>query len=104
MKACVFEKNPKVREVFRSIFSEKNYDVEFASDPAIDGTGYDLVILEKPLPGIDVTKLGRRVFFLSSYMTPRADEFAPLMETLEIIDKPFALVNLLAQLEIGTAR
>jgi DNA-binding response OmpR family regulator len=104
MKACVFEKNPKVRQVFKAIFSEKGYDVEFVSDPAgFDGTGYDLVILEEPLPGIDVTKLGKQVFFLSTYMTPRAEEFAPFMETLEIIDKPFALVNLLAQREI-TAR
>jgi hypothetical protein len=33
-------------------------------------------------------------------MTPREEEFDSVKETLDLIDKPFAMVNLLAQLVV----
>ncbi len=95
---------------------QKKYEVEFVSDSlsCIDkfvakSSQYDLVILEKPIrtnidtnleDEIRVANPDQRVFFLSPYMTPREEEFNSVKETLDLIDKPFALVNLLSQLEI----
>lgn len=116
MKALVLEQNERIIQLYKSIFMQKKYEVEFVSDSlsCIDrfvakSSQYDLVILEKPIrtnidtnleDEIRVANPDQRVFFLSPYMTPREEEFNSVKETLDLIDKPFALVNLLSQLEI----
>ncbi len=116
MKALVLEQNERIIQLYKSIFMQKKYEVEFVSDSlsCIDrfvakSSQYDLVILEKPIrtnidtnleDEIRVVNPDQRVFFLSPYMTPREEEFNSVKETLDLIDKPFALVNLLSQLEI----
>lgn len=116
MKALVLEQNERIIQLYKSIFMQKKYEVEFVSDSlsCIDkfvakSSQYDLVILEKPIrtdidtnleDEIRVANPDQRVFFLSPYMTPREEEFNAVKETLDLIDKPFALVNLLSQLEI----
>lgn len=116
MKALVLEQNERVVQLYKSIFMQKKCEAEFVSDSlsCIDkfttkNNQYDLVILERPIRTDIDTNLedeiraaspDQRVFFLSPYMTPREEEFDSVKETLDLIDKPFALVNLLSQLEI----
>ncbi len=115
MKALVLEQNDRIIQLYRSIFAQKNYDAEFVEDQGqcldkvLAKNKYDFVILEKSIQTDIDTNLEdeirmvnptQKVFFLSPYMAPRDEEFATVKETLDLIDKPFAMVNLLTQLEI----
>lgn len=116
MKALVLEQNERIVQLYKSIFTQQKCEAEFVSDSlscidkfATKASQYDLVILEKPTKTDIGTNLEdeiraasptQRVFFLSPYMTPRAEEFDSVKETLDLIDKPFAMVNLLAQLAV----
>lgn len=116
MKALVLEENDRIIQLYKSIFTQKKYDAEFVSDSfscldkfARKNDQYDLVILEKPTKTdidsnledeIRTVSPDQKIFFLSPYLAPREKEFDSVKETLDLIDKPFALVNLLSQLEI----
>lgn len=115
MKALVLEQNDRIVQLYRSIFAQKEHDAEFVEDQGqcldkvIAKNQYDFVILEKPIQTDIDTNLedeirmanpNQKVFFLSPYMTPRDEEFSGVKETLDLIDKPFAMVNLLTHLEI----
>jgi CheY-like chemotaxis protein len=115
MKALVLEQNDRIIQLYKTIFGQKNVDVEFVCDHGqclskfAKENAYDFVILEKPIKTDDDANLEdkirsanpqQRVFFLAPYMTPRDEEFSSVKETLDLIDKPFAMVNLLSQLEI----
>lgn len=115
MRALVLEDSDRVMELYRKIFEQKNHSVEFVPDVAscIDairnGAQYDCVILEEPIrmredanleDEIRKTSPNQRVFFLSPYLSMRGDGFENLRDTLNLIDKPFAMVSLLSYLEI----
>lgn len=116
MKALVLEQNERIVQLYKSIFVQQKCEAEFVPDSlscmdkfATKTGQYDLVILEKPTKTDIDTNLEdeiraanptQRVFFLSPYMTPREEEFDSVKETLDLIDKPFAMVNLLAQLAV----
>lgn len=115
MKALVLEQNDRIIQLYKTIFEQKNHDAEFVGDhgqcldKVMAKNHYDLIVLEKPIKTDVDTNLedeirmanpGQRVFFLSPYMTQRDEEFDNVKETLDLIDKPFAMVNLLTQLEI----
>lgn len=116
MKALVLEQNDRIIQLYKSIFSQKKCDAEFVSDSfscldkfATKKSQYDLVILEKPVKTeidsnledeIRMACPDQKIFFLSPYMSPREKEFDSVKETLDLIDKPFAMVNLLSQIEI----
>ena len=115
MKALVLEQNDRIIDLYRSIFAQKKYEADFATDQTecLDKFAaknqYDVVILEKSLKTDIDTNLedeiraanpNQRIFFLSPYMEPRDEEFNSVKETLDLIDKPFAMVTLLTHLEI----
>lgn len=115
MRTLVLEDNYRVMELYKKIFEQKNHSVEFVSDWAScmdvirNGAQYDCVILEEPTRiGEDanledeIRKMSpnQRVFFLSPYLSMRGDGFDNLRDTLNLIDKPFAMVSLLSYLEI----
>lgn len=116
MKALVLEGNDRIIELYKKIFSQKKYDADFVSDTSscldrfMDQTSeYDLVVLEKPTKldshanledQIRQANPRQKVFFLSPYMTQRDKEFESLKATMDIVDKPFALITLLSSLEI----
>jgi DNA-binding response OmpR family regulator len=116
MKALVLENNNKIIELYKKIFSQKNCEVDFVSDTSScldrfmgQTSEYDLVVLEKPTKldshanledQIRQVSPKQKVFFLSPYMTQRDKGFEPLKATLDLIDKPFALITLLSSLEI----
>jgi DNA-binding NtrC family response regulator len=115
MRALVLEQNDRIIQLYRSIFEQKKYDADFVCDhgqcldKVIAKNQYDMVILEKSIrtdidtnleDEIRMANPEQRIFFLSPYMTLRDEEFDTVKETLDLIDKPFAMVNLLTQLEI----
>lgn len=114
MKALVLEGNGRVIELYKKIFSEKGCDADFVHDSvqclerAHAGNDYDFVVLENPtdIGGInleDKLRDGRpqqKVFFLSPYMSMRKEGFEHLNDTLDLIDKPFAMISLLSYIEI----
>ncbi|MEM3064713.1 MAG: hypothetical protein QW177_05000 [Candidatus Nitrosotenuis sp.] len=115
MKALVLEENRRIIELYKKIFEQKNHHADFVSDVGaclgrIDsGTNYDFVVLEKSMripQGDNVEDLilaakpQQKVFFLSPYMSERDSQFDTVKETLDLIDKPFAMISLLSSLEI----
>jgi hypothetical protein len=115
LRALVYEESRRIIEIYKKIFLQKEMDADYVSDPFFfDGLdqNYDYIILEKS------TKVGsqnledaitgknpkQKVLFLSPYMIPREDSFESAKETLDLIDKPFAMINLLSQLEISTVQ
>jgi DNA-binding response OmpR family regulator len=116
MKVLVLEDNDRIIELYKKILSQKSYEADFVSDTnsclqrfSNQDNEYDLVILEKPTSIDGKTNLEdqirqssprQKIFFLSPYLSSREDQFAPHKDTLDIIDKPFALISLLSYLEI----
>ncbi|MEM3006922.1 MAG: hypothetical protein QXW37_00865 [Candidatus Nitrosotenuis sp.] len=115
MKALVLEENVRIIELYKKIFEQKNHQVDFVSDVGSclgridDNTNYDFVILEESMripEGDNVEDLIRaarpqqKIFFLSPYMSHRDPQFDAVKETLDLIDKPFAMISLLSFLEI----
>jgi hypothetical protein len=115
LRALVYEENRRIIEIYKKIFLQKEWDADYVSDPFfVDGLDqtYDYVILEKS------TKFGsqnlediitaknptQKILFLSPHMIPRQDDFEFAKETINLIDKPFAMINLLSQLELSTAQ
>lgn len=116
MRALILEDNNRIIELYKKIFSQKKYEADFVSDTSSclnrftgQAPEYDLVVLEKPIKldshenledQIRQARPKQKVFFLSPYMTQRGKEFEPLKATLDLVDKPFALITLLSHLEI----
>lgn len=115
MRALVLEDSDRVIGLYKKIFEQKNYSAEFVPDGASciavirGGAKYDCVILEEPIKMSEDANLedeirkaspSQRVFFLSPYLSMRGDGFDSLRDTLNLIDKPFAMVSLLSYLEI----
>lgn len=116
MKALILEDNTRIIELYKKIFAQKNYDADFVPtcESCLDkflekSSVYDFVILEKPTnleggPNLEdrIRQLNpqQRIFFLSPYLTQRDTKFDAVKETLDLIDKPFALISLLSYLEI----
>lgn len=118
MRALVLEENSRIIELYKKIFEQKNYEVDFVSDVdsclgrVQNNQKYDFVVLEKSTEVPDGSNLEdnirnvkpqQKVFFLSPYISPRETQFEAVKETLDLIDKPFALVSLLSSLEIKSA-
>jgi DNA-binding NtrC family response regulator len=114
-RALVLEDNDRIVELYKKIFTQKEYEADFVSDTSsclgmLTGKlQYDFVVLEKPTrldndvnleDKIRQSSPQQKVFFLSPYMTSRSNEFESLKGTMDLIDKPFALISLLSYLEI----
>lgn len=117
MNALVLEDNPRITKLYEKIFLSVGFDADYVSDKfsCMDkfvncDKKYDIVILEKSIRFDESSNLEDRirllnpqqkVFFLSPYMAARSSEFESISETMNLIDKPFAMVSLLSYLEIG---
>jgi DNA-binding response OmpR family regulator len=120
MRALVLEDNGRIIELYKKIFFQKKYDVDFVQDTSscldrftAQPSEYDFVILEKPIKldshanledQIRQASPKQKVFFLSPYMTQRDKGFESVKATLDLIDKPFALITLLSSLEIKSVQ
>lgn len=117
MNALVLEDSPRITKLYEKIFSSVGFGVDFVSDKAScvdkfsnDCRKYDFVILERSTKFDERIKLEdkilsinpqQKIFFLSPYLPVRSSEFDSISETMNIIDKPFAMVSLLSYLEIN---
>jgi two-component SAPR family response regulator len=114
--ALVLEDNLRIAKLYEKIFSTVGFDADFVSDKFscvdkfLNGKKYDFVILEKSTKFDERVNLEdkilsinpqQRIFFLSPYLPPRGSEFDSIGDTMSLIDKPFAMVSLLAYLEIN---
>lgn len=113
----VLEDNPRIMDLYSKIFSSMGSNVDFASDmfSCIDkflnpDKNYNFVILEKSARFDEHINLEdkilsispkQKIFFLCPYITPRSSEFDNISETMDLIDKPFAMISLLSYLEIN---
>ncbi len=118
MNALVLEDNPRITGLYEKIFSSVGFEVDFVSDKfaCIDKflnhyKNYDFVILEKSAKFDESVNLEdkilsmnpqQKIFFLSPYMSARNPEFDNICETMNLIDKPFAMVSLLSYLEVNS--
>ena len=107
MKLLVVEQNDLVSKIYKKIFQEKNYEADFAKNNSdclekIEGN-YDYVVVpnhdsqsafEEEIRRI---KPNQKIFSLSSYMDSESPQ--ELKETCDIIEKPFALLAMVAKLE-----
>ena len=112
MKLLVLEKDDKITSIFRKIFSEKKYEVEFARNEfeclnKYDTT-FDCVILENSRKfdtnlrvedEIRTSNPEQKILFLSPYLGTTGETVGD-DDTKNLIEKPFALLTLIAQLEI----
>ena len=112
MKLLVLEKDDKITSIFRKIFLEKKYDVEFARSEfeCINkyDNSFDCVILEnsekfdndlRVEDEIRTSNPAQKILFLSPYLGTSGETICD-DETKNLIEKPFALLTLIAQLEI----
>lgn len=118
MNALVLEDNPRIMCLYTKIFSSVGFNVDFVSDmfSCIDkflnpDKSYNFAILEKSARFDEHINLEdkilsinpqQKIFFLSSYISKRNSEFDNISETMNLIDKPFAMISLLSYLEINT--
>lgn len=112
MKLLVLEKDDKITSIFRKIFSEKNYDVQFAKSEfdCINkyDDSFDCVILENSKKfdndlrvedEIRTSNPEQKILFLSPYLGTTGESICD-DDTKNLIEKPFALLTIIAQLEM----
>ena len=112
MKLLVLEKDDKISSIFKKIFSEKKYDVEFAKSEfeCINkyNDTFDCVILENSKTfdndlrvedEIRTSNPAQKILFLSPYLGTAGETICD-DDAKNLIEKPFALLTIIAQLEI----
>ena len=112
MKLLVVEQNEKISNIYKKIFNEKRYEVDFVKNEfeCLDkfNKNYDCVVLEKSSTSFEdaievklrKTNSDQKIFFLSPYLNSNEESPKLMRETREIIEKPFAMIALISQLEL----
>lgn len=115
MKFLVLESNERVAKMYQKFFEQKQYQSSIVQDETecmsvFQTDGFDYVILEKSI----FVKNGRledqilekvpeqKILFLSPYMNMDATGIP--RTTQEIIEKPFAMVRLLSQIQVQKSK
>ena len=114
MKFLVLEQNDRLIKIYKKIFQEKKHEVEFVktfeefqkTEKFKDSSKYlefDALILEKKSEFSEARTEKRKVvqpptFDLFPYLSQ--DKKGTPSETREIIEKPFALVSVLAKIQL----
>lgn len=109
MKLLVVEQNELVSKIFKKIFDEKQYDADFAKTDSecLDrfDQNYDYVVVENSQANPSIileekireVKPSQRFFSLSKYINYDVPE--ALRESQNLIEKPFAMLTMVAKLE-----
>lgn len=115
MKFLVLEPNERVAKMYHKFFEQKQYQADIVQDESeclnrFQTDSFDCVILEKS----DFVRNGRledqileknpeqKILFLSPYMN--MDAVGISKATQEIIEKPFAMVRLLSQIQFQKSK
>ena len=116
MKLLVLEENDKISSIYKKILEEKNYEVDFAKnelefleryDPK-----YECVILENSNSVSNEFVFGKKIREQNPnqkiwYLKPNSEakiESGYMSETRKIIEKPFALLTILAKMEFDSKK
>ena len=109
MKLLVVEQNELVSKIFKKIFDEKQYEVDFAKNDSEClerfSQNYDYIVVENSQtnPSVSLEQKIRQIkptqkfFSLSHYINYEGP--AALKETQDLIEKPFAMLTMVAKLE-----
>ena len=109
MKLLVLEQNELVSKIFKKIFDEKQYDADFAKNDSecLDrfDQNYDYVVVENSQANpslmleqkIRQVKPSQKFFSLSKYINYEGPD--ALRESKNLIEKPFAMLTMVAKLE-----
>ena len=115
MKLLVVEQSEKISNIYKKIFDEKRYEVDFVKNEieCLDrfDKNYDCVVLEKSTPFEDTledklrkTNPNQKISFLPPYLNSNEELSELMKETRAIIEKPFSMLTLISQLEIEHQR
>jgi len=109
MRLLVVEQNEFVSKIFKKIFDEKQYEADFAKNDSEClerfSQNYDYIVVENSQTNPSVMleqkirqiKPAQKFFSLSRYIN--YDGPAALKETQDLIEKPFAMLTMVAKLE-----
>ena len=113
MKVLVLEDDSKISNIYQKIFNEKKIEADFVeNEPDFMNKAdeqYDYLILEKPLSAqngfLEKREKDRnhdRNFLFLSSIIPKNNQSSNLRkETRDLLEKPFAMITLLAKLELN---
>ena len=110
MKFLSVEKNCAIIRIYKKLFNEKNHDIDFigSEEECFDSLGnYDYVIFEycSTLHRAHIEdqilkkKPGQKILFLPK-PSNLSENKQMSQETKDLIEKPFAIVNLLSEIEL----
>ncbi len=110
MKLLVLEQSELVLKIYKKIFDEKQFEADFAKDDSeclkIVDSHYDYVILEKSMPNLEekIRKImpSQKILTLSQFMY--SEVLPELKNTLDIIEKPFAILTMFGKLELESTK
>ena len=110
MKLLVREQSELVSKIYKKIFDEKQYEADFAKNDSeclnIFDKNYDYVILEDSMPNLEENirkiKPSQKILSLSEYID--SEGLPELKGTLDIIEKPFAILTMFGKLELESTK
>jgi CheY-like chemotaxis protein len=109
MKLLVVEQNETVSKIFKKIFDEKQYEADFAKNDfeCLErfSQNYDYIVVENSQTNPSLLleqkilkiKPSQKFFSLSRYINYQGP--TALKETQDLIEKPFAMLTMVAKLE-----
>jgi DNA-binding response OmpR family regulator len=106
MKLLVMEQSELVSKIYKKIFDEKQYEVDFAKNDSefmnIFDNSYDYVVLDDSVPNLEENirkiKPSQKILSLSQYID--SEGLPELKNTLDLIEKPFAILTMFGKLEL----
>jgi DNA-binding response OmpR family regulator len=109
MKLLVIEQSELVSKIYKKIFDEKQYEADFAKDNSAClkkvANNYDYVVLDKSVPNLEENirkiKPSQKILSLSEHID--SEGLPELKDTLDIIEKPFAILTMFGKLELESA-
>ena len=112
MNALILEPSDRISKLYQKILSEKNIDsyyVKNETECLEKFSNFDLIILEKSVKLNDEmfleNKLSmlapeKKIFVISSHIKENLEMENLSQETREIIEKPFALLSILIEMDL----
>ena len=104
------EQSELVSKIYKKIFDEKQYEADFAKNDsecmkALDNS-YDYVVLDDSVPNLEENirkiKPSQKILSLSKYID--SEGFPELKDTIDLIEKPFAILTMFGKLELESTK
>lgn len=112
MKLLVVEGNELVTKIYRRLFKEKNYDVDFVENESEcfeRSNQYDYIIFKNPQSAterknidnkVKELELEQKILFLPPLLDSENEKNELMRETKEIIENPLGILALFAKIEL----